>query len=226
MKNTIIGVLIVAIIALVLLTDLGGLITRAIDRFSPPSIQMHEDSIKIAKKEIFEILNREAALIKQARADSVRFAQEKRTYRNLISRYKKQMAAINFDTATSPELDSIRALIYSDSAYIVAGPDPLYSFPISQARDALEAKAREIIKDSVIEAQAARIEAVEAEKLQSEDLFKKQITEANLKFDVSESANKHLQAVNDHMARRQRKIRWVDRGLGGLIGFAAAKTIN
>jgi len=224
-QNITIAVLIAIILLLIFYIDpLNG----AFDKDDEVDNQQHVQQIDKAQIDIINILKREMQLIKKIKDDSIRHAKEKAAFRQQIARYKRKIAEIHYDTATSEELDSIRLSIYKpgDSTYIVAGPDPLYSMPISQARDALEAKAREPLYDSINALQDLRIDSLESQGIAREELFKAQLNEMNLRFEASKTINDHLQAMNENYRKkekRQAKKKWVDRAVGALFGFAAGK---
>jgi hypothetical protein len=222
-KNILIMGLIVVIAILLFLMDPRGNKT-----YSDPDVQRYESVIGNSQLDIINIVNKQAELIKKAKDDSIRFADERVKYKREIARYKKKLASINYDVATSDELDSIRLSIYKpgDSTYIVAGPDPLYSMPISQARDALEAKAREPMYDSINTLQASRIDSLETQAIASEELYKETLKQVEQKFDASQNINSNLQLINDHFRKKEKKQvfkDWGNRLIGAGLGFAAGK---
>lgn len=201
------------------------------DTLPTSEVKTNEDQITVRQHEIIELMHRESALIEQRKSDSVRHASERKSFIRQIKRYKDQLAAVNFDKMNSAELDSIRHGIYYDgdslkSEYQVSGYDSLYAMPISQARDALEAKARESVKDSVIIAQGARIDGLEAEVRSTEESFKKQILLKDDAMKKQQEISGHMEALKDHYkteSKKQKGLRWLDRIGAGLAGFGLGR---
>jgi hypothetical protein len=162
-------------------------------------------------------------MVEDRRADSVRHAQEKKAFKSTIKRLESKLAGINYTTASVPELDSIRRVIYGDS---ISFSDTLYAMPIDQARDVMEAKAGEYLKDSLISEYATRVDSLERQSQASEEKFKAEIlVNHDIRARQSE-IEKHLEAVGDEYKReirKQKRMRWIDRIVGGAVGFGIGR---
>jgi hypothetical protein len=213
MKNIIIAILIIVIGLLAFyLIDPGGIASKFVDKYfpyQPPETEkVHSDSILIARTDIILIKRREAELIAQHKADSIKMADQKKIFHRTVAGYEKKLAAVNFvNIKTSDELDSIRNMVYppGDSAFIVAGPDPLYTMPFSQARDAMEAKAREPFYDSINGLQAARIDTLEAQAIEQATKCDERIGEAEKKYLDEQIVTRNQAAIMEQREKKEKK---------------------
>lgn len=233
-KNIAIIILIIVIGLLAFyLIDPGGRASKFVDKYFPiqpaESEQVHQDSILIARADIIKIKRREGELIAQHKADSLKMLDQKKVYHRTVAKYEKKLAAINFiDIKTSDELDSIRNVVYppGDSAYIVAGPDPLYAMPFSQARDAMEAKAREPFYDSINTLQAERIDTLEAQAIDQNNKCNERIGEAEKKYLDEQIVTRNQAAIMEQREKKEKKrkvLGWFkDAGIA-LVAFFAGK---
>jgi hypothetical protein len=211
MTKTITIIVLIIVIALLLLfvLDPKGIVSKQLEKYLPDEQveQVHQDSILIARADIIMIKRREGELIAKGKEDSVRYAKREKIFNKKIAGYENKLKAINFDVVTSDELDSIRNIVYppGDSAYIVLGPDPLYAMPISQARDAMEAKAREPFYDSINTVQATEIDSLKEQNVDQKEACQDQLDQAHAAEDQQAVIARNLQAIIDDNAKKEKR---------------------
>jgi hypothetical protein len=215
-------ILVQGAIIIALLFTLGAMYftgTKAEDA----AIEPVRELVAIRKGEIFDLIGKERALLNQMRSDSIKAARETKALKSEIKRLRRELAKVDFETASAPELDSIRETIYGPDSL---ANDTLYALPIDQAREALESAAREPQRDSVDSAQNYLIDKLERDAARVDTDFKKRIETWTAAVQKGEELNAYHESIADHyrkQTRKQKKLRWVDRLFGGLIGFGAGK---
>lgn len=228
MKN----IIIVVLILLILISGLFSwdpayqLISKYFNGGVDP-YKIHTDSILVAKKDIETLKRKDLEIVAQMNRDSIKRHQEKEASLRVIRQLKKKASDINFTVTTSAELDSIRKFIWRSSD--VVWDDTMYTIPIDQARDALEAKAREPFKDSTINALEYRVWNLEGDLIIQEAAFKKRIVGFTGITDKKDVQIRNLEAINKKQSdeHKAQKLKGILKGVAGMvIGFGIGKASN